>query len=184
MKTLRVTTIVMTASVMLATVLAIAAVRTAASAPPDNGLIGAWTGGTVDEYLEWMGTHTGSTARSGEMQLSWVYVKDGLLTVGGAYPTVTYLTPGYGVWEQVGKGKFKYTWYARGVDNSLDDTPIVYYTVRVTGLTTFLDNDNVNISYTYEIFSGLRSPEDMATMAPVEVYVGQANETRLPLVTP
>lgn len=169
---------VVTAAVVLTATFAIAAVRGPAWAAPGGDLIGSWTGGTNDEYLEWMGTHTGSTAKSGEMALNWVYVRAGLLNVGGAYPAVTRLTPGSGVWEQVGRGKYAYTWYARGVD----DTPVVYYTVRVRGLATLMDDDNVSISYTYEVFSGFASPEDMSTATPVETYEGWASEIRLPLV--
>jgi hypothetical protein len=174
-------TVLVAAVAVVSAALTITATWAAPPTSKETGLIGAWTGGTDDEYLEWMAIHTGSNPTSGEMLLNWVYVRPGLLSVSHKYPNVTRLTAGHGVWEQIRKRQYRYTWYARGVDDA--PNPIVYYTVRVTGLATVTASDNVSINYTYEVFDGFVSPQQMSTLTPF-AYQGQASETRLPLVTP
>jgi hypothetical protein len=109
------------------------------------------------------------------MLLDWVSVDPGLLA-GAAV-----LTPGRGVWQEIRKGQYKYTWYAYG----LDELGERFYSVRVSGLATLADCNNVDISYTYEIFYPSVDPHRMSEAVPVEVIPtsppGQAHETRVPL---
>ncbi len=177
-------------AIVLTAVLVIASTGTAAgpASPPtskETGLIGSWEGGTADEYLAWMAIHTpGSNTTSGEMLMNWVYVRSGLIQVSGHYPGATRLTPGHGVWAQTGKGEYKYTWYAYGMSETADGTPVLHYTARVTGLATMADIDNVSISYTYDVFGGYVAPQDMPTALIVHSYSGGAGEKRLTLATP
>jgi hypothetical protein len=198
-------------AIVLTAVLVIAAIGTAAWAaetpiPKATGLAGSWTGGTADEYMEWMAIHTpGTNPTGGEMLMNWVKVDPRLIQVSGLFPGATRLTPGHGVWEKTEvsghfpgatrltpghgdwektvKGQYMYTWYAYGMGD-IDGNPVRYYTVRVTGLATMTDSDNVSISYRYDVFGGYVAPQDMSTTPIVHTYSGDASEKRLTLVTP
>lgn len=173
-------------AIALAAVFALAAAwpRTAAAAgPAECGLIGTWYG-NAGSPLSWFGVHTaGTTITKGEMLLNWVRIKDSLITVYGAYPTATRLTEGRGVWEQTGKGEYKYTWYAYGSDISAN-LPI--YSVRVSGLARNTDCDNTAIDFTYEVFDGFVLPQDMSGAVPLGTITDVGEQTRVPLtvVTP
>jgi hypothetical protein len=176
-------------AIVLTAVLVIAAIGTAAWAaetpiPKATGLAGSWTGGTADEYMEWMAIHTpGTNPTGGEMLMNWVKVDPRLIQVSGHFPGATRLTPGHGDWEKTVKGQYMYTWYAYGMGD-IDGNPVRYYTVRVTGLATMTDSDNVSISYRYDVFGGYVAPQDMSTTPIVHTYSGDASEKRLTLVTP
>jgi hypothetical protein len=181
-------------NIVLTAVLVIAAISTVAwdSPGPDSkecGLIGTWYGHAYSS-MKWLAVHTAGSkdARNGEMLLNWVFVSSGLLQVNG-YPA-TSLTPGHGVWELTdkgpcwtGKGQYNYTWYAYG----LNDSGNVVYSLRVRGLAKNTDCDNVAIDFTYEVFDGLVTPQDMSESTPVytiQSVPGKSGETRVPLVTP
>ena len=171
----------------LAAVFALAAA--AAAVGPECGLIGTWYG-KAGSSLTWMGGHTpGSTFTKGEMLMKWVRVRDDLLTVGYQYPTVTRLSDGHGVWEQTGKGQYKYTWYAYGSETFLNSTgqplsaPVgpPVYSVRVSGTAKNADCNNIAIDFNYEVFDGFVLPQDMSTATLVGNIVDTAEETRVPL---
>lgn len=177
----------------LAAVFALAAAwpyAAAAAGPAECGLIGTWYG-TAGSPLTWMGVHTpGSTTTKGGMLLKWVWVREDLLTLEGAYPTVTHLSDGRGVWEQTGKGQYKYTWYAYGSATTLSgstgqplsapvDSPL--YSVRVSGIAKNTDCNNIAIDFNYEVFAGFVLPQDMSTATLVGNIVDTAEETRVPL---
>jgi hypothetical protein len=180
-------------TIVLTAVLVIAAIGTVAwgSPGPDSkecGLIGTWSG-HASSSLFWLGVHTAGSkdAGNGEMLLNWMGVSVDLLHPEGYYSTVTHMTPGHGVWEQInkgrcrdGKGQYKFTWYAYG----LDDSGNAIYSVRVSGLAKNTDCDHVSIDYTYEVFDGWIYPQDMSGHTPFDSIVGNAAETRVPLVTP
>ena len=131
-----------------------------------------------------MGVHTaGTTITKGEMLLDWNRVSASLLNVYGQYPEATSLTGGRGVWEQVGKGQYKYTWYAYGIGTP-GYSPI--YSVRVSGTAKNTDCDNIAIDSTYEVFDGFVLPQDMSDAVPVLAITTGAVTTRVPLtvVTP
>ncbi len=100
--------------------------RAPPAGPKECSLIGTWYGNTGSDT--WLGVNTaGSTITKGEMVMNWVRIRDYLLTLEGYYPTVTSLTNGHGVWQQTAKGKYKYTWYAYGVETLVNE-PV--YSVR------------------------------------------------------
>lgn len=193
-------------AVTLSTAFALAAAGPCSAAAPAGGpagcgLIGTWYGYT-DSALRWMGVHTaGTTNTQGEMLMDWLWIRPEYLKVWDGqeymYPTVTRLSGGHGVWEQAGKGTYKYTWYAYGSDTSYTPdegvTWEVYpipltnplYSVRVSGLARQTSCDRIDIDYTYEIFDGFVPPQDMSGTTPV-VIPGTAVELRVPLtvVTP
>ena len=184
MKTLRYFTIALIAMFLIAT---LGTVTWAAPGPgpgpePNSkecGLIGTWFG-HAGSSMAWLGIHTPGSkdAKNGEMLMNWVYIDSGLL--GGS---ATSMTPGHGVWEQIGKGQYRYTWYTYGIDLSLSSDPL--FSVRVSGLATNADCDNINISYKYEIFYPAVYPQDMSGATPYDTITGSAAETRVPLtVTP
>lgn len=128
----------------------------------------------------WLGIQTaGSTdAKNGEMLLNWVYVAGDLLNAGSSQ--ASRMTPGHGVWEQISNGTYRYTWYAYGIDSW--GSPL--FSIRVKGLATNTDSNNVAISYTYDVFAPAVLPQDMSGATPVATITGNAEETRVPLVTP
>ena len=142
-----------------------------AAGPQECGLIGTWYGSAGP--LSWLGVHTpGSKGdRNGEMVLHWV--KNSLITEGT-------LTDGHGVWEQTGKGQYKYTWYAY-VIGTLNDGPL--YSVRVSGTAENADCDTIYIHFTFEMFDRFVLPQDMSEDNFVGSIVDDAYETRLPLTT-
>ena len=164
---------------MLVAACTAASLGTAASAAPTTaatecGLIGAWSGYEAND-LYWLGVHTAGTYPSeGVMSLDWRYVNPNLLA-GAAR-----LTNGYGVWEQVRRGQYRYTWYAYGVDSEGQ----AIYSVRVSGLAKNTDCNNVEIGYTYEIFYPSVEPNLMSSSSPVDVKTGTSYQTRLPLAVP
>jgi hypothetical protein len=179
-------------TIVLMAVLTIAAISTAAWAQTgpqpksqECGLIGTWVGGAGSSMV-WLGVHTAGSkdAKNGEMLMNWVKVSNSL---GGA--PGFHLTPGHGVWEQIDKGedkgKYKYTWYAYGIE---DSSGVVGYSVRVSGVAMNTDCDNVSIHYKYEMFAGFVGPQEMSNVDPsgYSFIEGDAAETRLPLaqVTP
>ena len=181
-------------AMVLTALLVIVATGTVAwdSPGPDSkecGLIGTWYGHAYST-MTWLAVQTAGSkdARNGEMLLNWVHVSSGLLQVNG-YPA-TSLTPGHGVWELTdkgpccsGKGQYNYTWYAYGLNASGN----VLYSVRVSGLATNTDCDDVAIDFTYEVFDGQVLPQDMSEGTPVftiQSEPGNSGETRVPLVTP
>lgn len=130
---------------------------------PDCGLIGTWYGNAGDD-MYWLGTQTaGSTNNKGEMLLDWVFVNPNLMG-----PGATRLTGGRGVWEQTSAGHYKYVWYAYGVDSP--DGHV--YAIRVSGLASNTDCNNIAIQYTYELFSATGWPQDFSG-APL--YIGCRN---------
>lgn len=140
-----------------------------ATAPAECALVGSWSGYETGD-LYWLGTHTpGTYPTGGSMQMDWTYVSPSLLS-GAAR-----LTGGRGVWEQVRKGQYKYTWYAYGIDASGG----IFYTVRVSGLAQNTDCNSVQIGYKYEIFYPPVEPQQMSSAVPVEVKTGTAYENRL-----
>ncbi len=170
-----------------------------AGGPAGCGLIGTWYGQT-DSALRWMGVHTaGATMTQGEMLLDWLwigaeYLKLGNQQDGYVYENVTRLSDGHGVWEQTGKGTYKYTWYAYGSDTSytpdgvqpavvypipVDNQPL--YTVRVSGIARQTSCDRIDITYNYEIFNGFVPPQEMSGATPIGAIAGDAVEWRTPL---
>jgi len=139
--------------------------------------------------LKWLGVHTAGSrdAENGEMLLQWVRLEGWLLAACNDLESTcgiaTSVTPGHGVWEQTRKGEYKYTWYAYGIE-SADSPPV--FSVRVSGLATNIDCDNIAIDYTYEIFAGFVLPQDMSGASPVGAITDVAGEERVPLtvVTP
>lgn len=183
-------------TIVLTTVLSIAAIGTTAWAGtgtgpgPDSkecGLIGTWSGWADYAWptsstaptpsIAWLGIHTAGSqnAKNGEMLLNWVFVNGNLLTLYGHYPA-SHLTPGHGVWEQINNNQYSYTWYAYGLDAS--GSPL--YSVKVSGLVTNMNCDNASITYKYEVFNGLVSPQNMSS-SPYATKLGIAGETRVPL---
>jgi hypothetical protein len=158
----------------------LAAVWPCAAAPKDPkecSLVGTWYG-DAGSPLSWLGIHTaGKDDKNGEMLMNWVRVKNSLVSFQGMFTTATRLTGGHGVWEQSRKNQYKYTWYAYGIDAS--GQPV--YSVRVSGLATITDCDNVTINFTYDVFAGLVLPQDMSGAVPVGNITDVAFETRVPL---
>ncbi len=177
----------------LAAVFALAAAlpcTTTAAGPAECGLIGTWDG-NAGSPIKWLAIHTaGSTITKGEMVLHWVRLRDYLLKVGDGeyilYPDVTRLSDGHGVWEMIGNGRYEYTWYAYGI-SKLEDRPL--YSVRVSGIATSIDCDNIAIDFLYEVFDGFLLPQAISDPGAVRVYYNYNNdgrERRVPLtvVTP
>jgi hypothetical protein len=186
MKLSRTTVLVTALTVVLTAALAITAIGAPPWAAPgpdskDSGLIGTWYGHS-DGAIRWLAVHTaGSNFTSGQMLMNWVSVAPKYLTYGDTYSSVTRLTPGHGVWEQIGKGQYKYTWYAYGIP----DTGDPLYTLRVSGVAKNTDSDNVSIDFTYEVFDGRLEPHEISGHTPLNFPLpGTAEETRVPLVTP
>ncbi len=175
-------------TIALTVVLAIAAIGTVAWAAPapgseECGLIGTWYGHAYSS-MKWMASHTAGSkdAKNGEMLLNWVFIDDGLLLQGSPLAAVS-MTPGHGVWEQIDKDQYRYTWYAYGIS----DLGYPVFSVRVSGLAKNTDCDNVAIDFKYEVFEGLVRPQDMSTATPIgtiDSEPGKSGETRVPLVTP
>mgnify|MGYP000280095186 CR=1 FL=1 len=178
-------------AVVLTASLGIAALGVAAPAAPKGadskecGLIGTWSGWADAPWpntpLAWLAVHTAGSQgdKNGEMLMNWVYVHPILLRGYNRWPNATRLTPGHGVWEQIGKGQYKYTWYGYGTD----DEGVPRNSIRVSGFAKQMDCNNVEISYVYEAFDGAIPPQDMN--APTDPYystAGTAGETRVPLV--
>ncbi len=182
-------------AVALAAVFALAAAwpcASVAAGQKECGLIGTWAGHAYAS-MYWLGVHTaGSTGdKNGEMLLNWIWVDDSLLracntATSGTCGIATRMTPGHGVWQEIGKGQYNYTWYAYGIDDS--GTPV--FSVRVSGLATNTDCDNVAIVFTYEVFAApVFPPQDTSGLTPVVTIPGapgKSGETRVPLtaVTP
>ena len=154
--------------------LAIAAISMPAWAagPPDCGMVGTWYG-NVSSQLSFFAVHSAGTSdKKGVMVLNWVTVKDDLL-VGAAR-----LTEGRGVWEQVSRGQYKYTWYAYGINADGGKS----YSVRVSGIATNVDCDNIAFEYTFEVFGPFVRPQDMSGQTPFSyIYDTDGAMTRVPL---
>jgi len=152
---------------------AIAAFSTAAWAagPPECGLIGTWYGADAGSDLVWLGVHTPGTHNSkGEMLMDWV-------TNNMVSPPAR-MTDGRGVWEQTGKGKYNYTWYAFMIDDSTGQM----LQVVVNGTAANLDCNNIEIRYRFRVY------DDAETLVyvtpPLDRDPGYAYETRVPMATP
>jgi hypothetical protein len=180
MKTKRSFTMVLTA------VLAIAVMSTAAGAAPGPSskgcsLVGTWSGWADHTWpnssMAWLAVQTADNATKGEILMNWVFVRSELLSFGEV--VASHLTPGHGVWEQTANGQYKYTWYAYGID--ADGNPV--FSVRVSGVVTTTDCNNVSITYAYEVFAGQVAPQDMSSENAIYGTGGEAGETRVPLVT-
>jgi hypothetical protein len=142
-----------------------------AAGPTECSLIGTWYGNAGDD-MYWLGNHTaGSTNVKGALLMDWVGVNPRLMG-----PGATRLTGGHGVWEQTGRGQYKYTWYAY----SVDPTGQPLYAIRVKGLATTTTCDRVDIGYAYEIFAIAGWPQDYSGDALYSTS-GSAMETRAPL---
>jgi hypothetical protein len=148
-----------------------------AAGPKECSVIGTWAGNAGDD-MYWLGGHTaGSTLIKGELLLDLIFVSDDLLQ------NATRLTPGRGVWESTGKGEYKYTWYAYGINESGE--PI--YTVRVSGTSTIKDCDTNIIQYLYEIFqtNSAWPPQDLSGDPDYSMSgVAYESRIRLKVVTP
>jgi hypothetical protein len=174
------------------TALAVAAIGTvawAAPGPKECGLIGTWAG-AAGGSMQWMAIHTaGSTDdKSGEMLLDLFHVENYLLNPAAVTAVTgspaTRMSGGHGVWQQhqLGRGhyNYNYTWYTYGINES--GYPV--YTVRVRGVATNTDCDNVQISYTYEVFPAAFPPQAVVGTPLYSTSSEDAGEMRVPLMTP
>ena len=168
-------------SIVMVAALAIAFSGTAAwAATNECGLVGTWSGYAdhlwPSSSMAWLAVHTAGSkdAKNGEMVLNFVWVDSGLLTPGWR------MTPGHGVFEQIGNGpnaQYRYTWYAYAIGP--DGYPL--FSVRVSGLAQNTTCDKVLISYTYEAFEGVVAPQDMSNATLIGSATGTAGEDRVPL---
>lgn len=159
-------------------------------------LVGSWTGYADNpEYpaMVWSAIHTATdqSGNYGTMQINFVYVASGLITWYNHYPNVTHLSPGNGIWEKIGEGQYRYTWYAYGMNTFEDDqTGLITtphhpaYTIRVSGFATIADSNTVSILYLYELFDysdSFITPQNMESKTPAHFTSGEAIEFRNPL---
>jgi hypothetical protein len=148
-----------------------------AADPKECGVSGTWASNAGDD-IYWMGGHTaGSTIIKGESLFDGVFVSEDFLQ------KAMLLTPGHGVWESTGKGEYKYTWYAYGINESAE--PI--YTIRVSGTSPNKDYNTKILQYVYEIFqTNLVWPPQDLSGDPEYPTSGVAYESRIQLmvVTP
>lgn len=161
----------------LTAAVAIGAISTAgwAAAPTECGLIGSWVGADAGSDLVWLGVHTaGSTNTRGEMLMDWV-------TNNMVFVSSARMTPGRGVWEQTGKGQYKYTWYAFVIDDGVGGTGKTYRVI-VSGTAANTDCDNIAIKYRFRLYDDSISNTDPIYVTPtMDRDPGNASETRLPL---
>lgn len=193
-------------AILLISALGIAATSAlawAAPAPPTPkkaacSLVGTWAGWADQDWsdplnsppsLAWTAVQTeDSPDTSGEILMNWVPNQNDLSGEKG----IIYLTPGHGIWQKNGN-QYNYTWYAYYVDDNPGDVDTYGSTVasvRVFGTVTFpTDCNHASISYRFEVFEGMVTPDGMTISTPVVITPkaddppGIAGETKAPLAT-
>lgn len=185
-------------SVVLTTILAFAAMGTLAWAgspkpkPAPCTLVGTWSGSADSSdwaysQLAWTSVVTAdSSGTSGEIVLSWVPFSGDMIGSNG------HLTAGHGVWQLIG-GVYHYTWYTYMIDDNPADSSFgtTIYSIRDFGTVDFPtagDCNNATMSYTFQAYTGMVSPQDMAENWSFETgttkYGDLAYETKVPLIVP
>jgi hypothetical protein len=136
------------------------------------GRVGTWFG-QGDAGFTWMAIDTpGVSATAGQFHLEWVRFDP---TLGGFFPMVVRVTKPQGVWEKVNASKYKFPWVAY----AFDANAAMAFVVRTSGLATMAGCDQVNMTYTLELFA---PGQDIWRDTPLFAFPGTAVEKRMPVV--
>ncbi|MBI4775830.1 MAG: hypothetical protein HY788_16935 [Deltaproteobacteria bacterium] len=179
MKKTRNLTILLSAVIMMVSLICGTALAKRPTPPPVcGGLTGTWHGEESGDMI-WLAIHTSDSLdpTKGEMLMNWIWISPNLIG-----PDVS-LTPGHGVWQLNSDGTSNYTWYAYAIGT--DGSPL--YTVRVSGVALFNPEDpddcnTVFIYYEFAYFNSVVPVGELNTAIPDGSITGGAVETRVPMV--
>jgi len=184
-------TILLSAIIMMFSLICGTALAKQAPPPPPEpvcgGLTGTWHGIEPGD-MAWLAIHTSDSLdpAKGEMLMNWIWVNPSLIGGDG-----NSLTPGHGVWQLNSAGMYDFTWYAFVID----PYGITVGAVRVSGVAFFNEEldptmpivcDIVHIDYNFALLIPADPDTRYLDLDPANFITvipnGAAGQKRVPMV--